>query len=298
MSTFINTPNGPTPLAAGIGHTGTVSSATPASGAPQPTTQNVGGLNTLHYGGSISMKTARLGAKPKAGSIYRNQARMETMIRLENAGMAEAAIATMMCISVPRLRTIKKSPDYLIARMQITHGIIVDNASKIAQVKEQRKEILTQMLPPALLALANELQMPAHTLMERRHKVAVAQDLLDREGTFAKVSRTEIKPVDAFDFEHVDERSRGILNAIRNVAPAPLAACKLNSGADAMEAEFGVSETHSIDAVEANEEFSNSHTMSQTDQELALAKLEEEAEKLAKSGIALANMPLPTQEIQ
>lgn len=282
MATFINTPSGTKQAPAGA--------ATPVTGAPQPTTHTVGGLNTLHYGGSISFKTGKLGAKPKTGVIYRKQARMELMVRLENANLGEAAIAAMLCISVPRLRQIKKSPEYLIARMQITHGIIVDNDARIAQVKEQRKEILTQMLPPALAVLANEIQAPAVTLQERRHRVAVAQDLLDREGTFAKISRTELKPVNAFEFEGVDEQSRQIISAIRGIAPPPATAGSLarTAGMDTLEDIEGI---HTLEAVEANEAFSNSHTLSQTDQEKALAKLEEEAARLEQ-------LPLGSNEIQ
>jgi len=272
MATFINTPSGPQQAPTGM---------------PQPTTQTVGGLNTLHYGGSMNMKSGRLSAKPKTGSTYRSRARMETIARLENVGMTEAATAAMFCISKVRLMQIKKSPEYLMVRMQVTHGIIVDNDARLAQIKDQRKEILTQMLPPALQALANELQRPALTIAERRHKASIAQDLLDREGTFAKVSRTEIKPVDAFDFERADSESRKIINAIRSAAPAPT---ERSAGQD--EQGEDVFTTHSEYAVEANEAFSNSHTLSQTDQEKALAKLEEEA------AAALIRLPLPSQEIQ
>ena len=284
MAAFINSPVG-TVLLPGT--------SVAATGVPAPTTHVVGGLNTLHYGGSMNMKTARLGAKPKVGSTYRKQSRLETMVRLENAGLPESAAAAMLCISVPRLRTIKKSPEYLIARMQITHGIIVNKDARLSEIKAQRKELLTQMLPPALLVLANELQRPALNIAERKHQVAIAQDLLDREGTFAKVSRTEIKPVEAFDFEHVDEQSRSILNAIRNVAPAPVG----GPARAAAVTNYEEIVTHTLEAVEANEAFSNSHTMSQTDQERALEKLEAEAAAMAQFD-RLGEAPLPEREIQ
>jgi hypothetical protein len=225
--------------------------------------------NTLHYGGTLNTGTAALGPKPSAGKQFKTQKRFETIVRLENAGFSEAASAAMLCISVPRLRYLKKQPDYLIVRAKLTHGIIIDWDKELSVIKEQRKEILTNALPPALRCLMEELQRPAITLAERRHQTQVAQDLLDREGTFAKISRAEIKPVDHFEFEKYDKASQGIIAALTATAAPP----QLDENGDFI-APFGA---HTIEAVKANEAFSNSHTLSQTDQEKALAQLEAEA---------------------
>jgi len=240
---------------------------------PQP-------LGHLAYGGTAGKKH-KLSPKPDFARQFKTQKRLELMVRLENAGIGEGASAAMLGISVPRLRYLKKQKDYLNARIQITHGIIVDYDKNLAQIKEQRREILTNMLPPALQVIANELAAPAASLAVRKHKVAVAQDLLDREGLFAKISKTEIKPVDHFAFEEADSASTAAIAAIRGVAAPPQLAAPTGRTApvegETIEAEYSM---HSVEAVEANEAFSNSHTMSATDQELALAKLEEEAKKL------------------
>lgn len=251
------------------------------------TTSSIG-TNHLHFGGSLNPKSGRLGPKPSQGTAFKKQKRFETIVRLENAGIGEAAAAAMLCISVPRLRFIKKNPDYLNARMRITHGIILDHDSSLSQIREQRKEMLTQMLPPALQVLANELLQPAHTLAERKHKVEVARDLLDREGTFAKVSRTEVKPVDHFDFEHADKASSEILAVIKGTAPA---AC----GGRAVSGQKTdvASETTTESGLAAAEAFSNtSKTLSAIDQQLALSKLEEEA---TEAGVQLAGMPVASE---
>lgn len=234
---------------------------------------------SLHYGGSINPKTSTLGPKPLQGRLFKAQKRLETIVRLETAGFGEGATAAMLVISVTRLRTIKKSPAYIAARAKLTHGIILDWDRELTQIKEQRKEILTQMLPPALQILANELQRTALTLPERRHQAQIAQDLMDREGTFAKISRAEIKPVDSFDFEHVDRLSDSTLSTIRGVAATPR-----HVGEGAVTAIDGA---HTLAAIDANEAFSNSHTLSQTDQEKALEALEREA---TEKGIVLGNI--------
>ena len=214
-------------------------------------------FNTLHYGGSLT-KNNHLSSKPDPKIIFKDQRRFETMIRLENAGITEAAAAAMLGVSLRRLSYLKKTPEYLAARMKITYGIVLDNAAQLDLIREQRKEMLTQLLPAAFQVLANELQTKATTIAERKHQVDVARDIMDREGSFAKVSRAEIKPVDAFDFERADEASRSIINTIRGIAPP--------AKPDTTE-----------HAISTNDAFSNSHTLSQIDQQKALEALEEAA---------------------
>jgi hypothetical protein len=216
----------------------------------------------LHYGGTLSNKTGQLGQKPQLGSRggashFKSRRRLESIVRLENAGFTKPQIAAMLVISTNRLSYIMKSPDYLIVRMAITHGIVVDGEAQLSVIKAQRKEMLTQLLPPALQLLANEIQRQPITLAERKHQVALAQDLMDREGTFAKVSRTEIKPVDHFDFEETDRASRSVISAIKGVA-APS-----QNGSH-----------HTKEALEAHLAFSNCETISEIDQQAALAELE------------------------
>lgn len=238
----------------------------------------------LHYGGSLNPRTSALGPKPQLGVTFRKQKRFETIIRLENAGLGEQAISAMLCISVNRLRYLKKDPDYLSARIRITHGIITDHEASLAQVKEQRKEILTQSLPAALQVLANELLAPAITLAERKHKVEVARDLLDREGTFAKVSRTEVKPVDHFDFEEADKASSSVISAIRGVA-AP--ALKQSSADRASEIETTIATAAS---------FASGETIDASAQQAALDRLEAEAVENAPE--LLEFLPPASKEIQ
>lgn len=207
----------------------------------------------LNYGGTPAKKSKKLGSKPAQGAVFKTQKRLETIVRLENAGFSETAVAGMVGVSKNKLSVIKRSREYLNARVLITHNIILDYDGKLADIKEQRREILTQNLPSALQALAEEIQRPALTVAERKLKTTVALEILDREGTFAKVSRTEIKPVESFDFEKADKASSEIIAALSAVPR---------------------NEQHTKIAIEANNKFSNSHTLSQVDQQAALDELE------------------------
>jgi hypothetical protein len=211
----------------------------------------------LHYGGSLNSK-GRLSQKPTQKTKFAQMKRMELIVRLVNAQLTHAAIAVIIGISSRRLSFLMNTSDYLQARMKITHGLIIDYEGNLENIKEQRREILTEHLPAALLVIANELQRPATTLAERKHQTAIAQDLLDREGSLAKISRAEVKPVDFFDFERADKESAEIIAAIRNNTPT-LQATDV-----------------SAEALRANKEFSNSHTLSAVDQQAALDTLDKE----------------------
>jgi hypothetical protein len=209
----------------------------------------------LHFGGSLSKK-GNLTSRPAQGKLFKLQKRYETIIRLENAGFGTGAIAAMLCISTERVKFYKRTPDYLAARVRITHGIILDHTGSLALIKEQRREILTQMLPTALQAIAEAITRPAGTLAERKLQTSLALEVLDREGTLAKVSRTEVKPVDSFDFEHADRASSDVIAALKGVAIER------------------VSTIHTVESVRANAEFSASRTLSAEEQQAALDTLE------------------------
>jgi len=168
----------------------------------------------------------------------------------------------MLNISVPRLRYLKKMPEYLIVRMRITHGIILDQDAKMEEIREQRKELLIQLLPPALQTLANTLLTQPQNHAERKLQVDVAKDVLDRSDIFAKVSRTEIKPVSFFDFEKTDKDSSEVMSVIKSAAPAAL-------------------DTSIKATLEAHTAFtSGSEALSEDEQQEALVELEKEGEAL------------------
>lgn len=241
-----------------------------------PITSSAAG-RTLQYGGSAQQgKNGKYRLSPliSKGQSFKKTRRLENIVRMENAGLPERAIATMLVISVPRLRSIKKSPEYLAVRLQLTHGIILDNDQQLAQIKEQRREMLTQLLPPALQAVAAILTSTPTNVAEKKLQVSVAQDLMDREGMFAKISRTEVKPVSFFDFETTDQEATSILHALRGASKPPA----LSSATEEYE-----------DLTETSAAFSNSSAISAIDQDAAMQQLEADV---------LLEMPSATEQKQ
>jgi hypothetical protein len=234
--------------------------------------------NHLHYGGYMGPYStmSRMNNAPARGTTFKRERQFETIIRLENAQFTNAAIATMLGISEMRVRQIKMMPAYLAARIKITHGIIIDHEGTLATISSQRREILTAMLPPALQHIANVLQSPAIGIAAEKHKTAVALELMDREGTFAKVSRTEIKPVDKFDFEQADSASRGVIAAIK-----------------AQQTKQSTQEKMIEEAIRTSASFSRGTTLTVDEQQKALTDLEENTTLTPES---LAALPIEGRE--
>lgn len=173
------------------------------------------GGGTLYYGGAPARTPYKVGCKPAAGTSFRKQRRFELIARMENAALPEGQIALLLGISKDRLRSIKQHPDYLKARMAVTLGIIVDTDARLAEIREQRKDMLRQMLPPALQVIANAVNTPALSYADKKLQISVAQDILDREGTFAKISRSEIKPVEHFQWETADAEAKQVIDVLK-----------------------------------------------------------------------------------
>jgi len=260
------------------------SSVAPGGAAPTKPVASVS--STLHYGGSLKASSPTgMSVQPQAGDTFKKQKRLEMIVRMEAAGIPERALAAMLTITVPRLRYIKKGPDYLSVRMRLVHGIVLDTDKQLSVIREQRKEMLSQLLPPALQVIANTIMKQPTSIAEQKLQIATAQDLLDREGTFAKVSRTEVKPVSFFDFETSDREATSVLDAIMVAAKAPRELAAGAVGAAASEAAPSLSQR----LVETNDIFANSDTISQIDQETALADLEASERTLSETEKAFAD---------
>lgn len=277
------------PLAPGVrGVEPLATTATGAAGASGAA--STASLGHLHYGGMPAKTPYGIGCKPEASTTFKKQRRHELIARMENAALPEPQIAALLSISVPRLRSIKQHPDYLKARMKVTLGLIVDQEASLAQIREQRKEFLIQNLPAALQVIANAVSTPAIGLAERKLQLFAAQDLLDREGTFAKISRSEVKPVEHFNWETTDTSAAQALDVVKSTLRLKqtqplesLSEAAYHQGATdsqhqhdtgAIYAPSGKAEIEKI--IEITRRFKNGRSPSLVDQQAALEHLEKE----------------------
>lgn len=149
-----------------------------------------------------------------AGNIYsgrrkgsrgaRSYIRMEQLARLEATGMySNLQLAEFFDVNPQTIVVMKARPEYARLRATFITGILdtVAEESRL-QVENQLAE-LKEMVPTSLLTLRSTLVRgnrvdASHS--ERRMALDAAKEVLNREGSFAAVSKTEVKVKDQRDF--------------------------------------------------------------------------------------------------
>jgi hypothetical protein len=137
--------------------------------------------------------------------------RCERIARLELANFTEAEIAFSQGISVVRVNQLKRTPEYIAIRLQCATGIVSQADRQMMEDIDTNHQMVKDMVPEALVALRD-------TLLDRNNpalRLRAAQDLLDREGTLAKVSKTEVKAHVEYDFTQHEGVANSLLDALK-----------------------------------------------------------------------------------
>lgn len=147
-------------------------------------------------------------------SASRRAMRMERMARFELAGYTDVEIA--MCIGVTRqyVSVLRSTPEYISRRMQLATGVISSVTGNMEDDIQASTDQLKQMVPGALLALRNAMLDQSNPKL----RFEAAKEILDREGTLAKVSKSEIKQKTVFDFNSNDTIGQDLLAALQHNA--------------------------------------------------------------------------------
>ena len=215
----------------------------------------------FHAGGSINPKTGRLSSRPAKGKRFSKLAMLEKLCRLDLGGISSGIVipdndlAKIIGKSGRYIRTLRTTPEYQRFRIQIQTGISLDTEKSAAEISDYRIQHFRMNLPTAIKAVLDELERPAHTIQERKLKLDLAKDFLDREGTFPRISRSDNHLKVEHDYAQADNAARGILDAIGTVQHDEIP-----------------ERTQKI--LDANSSFSNSETLTHDKQEEALATLE------------------------
>src|ERR1700733_680199 len=222
-------------------------------------------MSTLfHAGGSLTAK-GRLSSRPAKDRYLSRLVLIEKLCRLDVGALStgiqisNGELGNLIGRSARTVEVMKRSPEYLRFRVQITTGISLGTEQSLSQIASYRKQHFRENLPTAIQAIVSELERPITnlTLQERKFRFEVARDFLDREGTFLRISKTEAHVKMEHDYTSVDHAANEIMEAMK--------------GSPVQHEEIPAS-TQAI--LEANRSFSNSENLSIDKQEEALAKLE------------------------
>lgn len=215
----------------------------------------------FHYGGSLNSK-GRLSSRPVKDRNFGNLSRIEKIVRLDlgfqttGITIPDVDIARMVGRSARYIKVLRTRVEYLKMRTQIQTGISIDIEGSLEDIKVYRKQYFKETLPAALRAIVDELERPALTPFDRKLKIDVARDFMDREGSFPKISRTDSHVKIEHNYEEADRAAASLLEAL----DGPVQLKEISS------------ETQRV--LTANASFTNSETISHSQQEEALATLE------------------------
>jgi hypothetical protein len=140
--------------------------------------------------------------KKAPGMIFKRYMRMEKIARLELSNFTEDEIAFSQGITKIRVNQIKRTPEYIAIRMQVASGLVSE---------ANNHAILREMVPEALLAVRDAILDKNNPALRLR----AAQDLLDRDGELAKISRTEVKTRIEYDYDQHQAVASSLLDALK-----------------------------------------------------------------------------------
>lgn len=149
--------------------------------------------------------------KKAPGMQWKRYMRIERIARLELSGYTEDDIAFSQGISKVRVNQLKRTPEYIAIRMQVATGVVDQANRQMLEDLDNNHDLIKEMVPEALVALRDAILDKSNPALRLR----ASQDLLDREGSLAKVSRTEVKTKVEYNFDQHDATSATLLDALK-----------------------------------------------------------------------------------
>jgi hypothetical protein len=137
--------------------------------------------------------------------------RIERAARLTAAGVfTDGEIARQIGITPVTLSVLKQTSEFKTRMIEHQTGIISENDLEIRQSLEYQQEELKEMVPMALQRLKT-------LMLSKNDRVALSatQEVLDRQGDHAKVSRSSVTIEDKTDTTAADAVATDILGILR-----------------------------------------------------------------------------------
>ncbi len=140
--------------------------------------------------------------KPKRPINLRQRLLLERLIRLQQAGYKDTEICTTLGVSQSQVSTWKRTTEYLELKAQITDAIVSHLDEEIMDLDTQRLRVRGNLVPAAINALADLVAQKRDESLRLR----AAQDILDRDGSFAKVQKASVS-VETKELTDAEERA-------------------------------------------------------------------------------------------
>jgi hypothetical protein len=191
---------------------------------------------------------------PNKGKSWRRLVRIEKAALLTLKGFPNDMIAAHIGIHTQTLVYLKQTPEFKARMLALQTGVVETHNRQVLEDEEYQREQLRSMVPIALQKL-QELAMSANQHIAYK----ASQDILDREGTHAKVSRTAIDIKEQVNLSVINQVAASIQDVL-TAMPRPIEAesqNKNNQHQEDIEAEFTKGATDSTSQLYQMEETLN-----------------------------------------
>lgn len=169
---------------------------------------------------SVEVKHGNVSVKPRKGRYFRRHLRMEQAARLEASGQfSNNEIANILNVQLCTLHQMKAQPEYLIKRAELATGVVVDLQEGLRADADNLRREIQDMLPSALRTLRNAVQRGAVNnapITDIKVGMEAAKEIMDREGTFSKVSKSEIKIKEAPNLSVFEQTETDLLKLLQD----------------------------------------------------------------------------------
>jgi len=148
------------------------------------------------------------------GPSFKRRVRMLRAARLEAALYKDPEIAAFLNLSLAGLAQMKADPEYAAIRMQVLTGVVSDAEKELIRDTEYKHELLRDLVPAALRNLFDLANSQNESI-----KLKATAEILDREGTMAKVSRIGLATADQGGIGNSidDETAANLVTALNNL---------------------------------------------------------------------------------
>jgi len=172
----------------------------------------------------IQTSSGNISVKPRKGRYFRRHLRMEQAAQLEASGQySNNEIAQILGVQLPTLHQMKAQPEYLIKRAELMTGVVIDLQGGLRADADNLRREIQDMLPSALRTLRNAVQRGAVNnapINDIKVGMEAAKEIMDREGTFSKVSKSEIKIKEAPNLTILEQTETDLLKLLQDAQAA------------------------------------------------------------------------------
>lgn len=139
---------------------------------------------------------------------------IEQIARLTLMGLDDTQIGIALGITKVYVSLNRRTPLYLSIWAEITTGIVTNLDSDLRSQQENFTEEIKAMVPTALLAIQDAL----YDKKNPRIRFEAAKQVLDREGTTAIVSKSQVTQKHEIDFSKHDKTADDLLESLKSIA--------------------------------------------------------------------------------